>query len=567
MKPWLPLLIALCGNLSAAPVFLENFDRTPEGWSWSDHFRWEAQGGMEDSGVLTAVRESAEKPLFASKKITLEHNVIYRLTIHYRTEMKPTPKYKVQEIFSLRFFRNGAPADGVFSMRTEPGSRLEWDSFTSEFSLPGESDDEVLLTLLLRTGREGQIWYDNIVLEEVRRIPAPELRGEAYLTHGGIGCATVNFVTSSPMTAAVDYRIAGEEKWHRRFNLLGGQARIDQSVQSIRLTELRPGVRYEYRVVLKPIPETQAEFYSPVRSFLSVPKEECSFSVFYTSDTQTSNKNRKHVLQNFIKFFQADQADLIVHGGDIDSLFDKPSEDIFLDSFIHVLNRGPQSCFFVPVRGNHEYRGSCSADFFKYLSGGENRSYYAFTYGQAFFIVLDTGETTGRIPHLKNYCRNYGGQQLIAEQRKFLQKTVKSEAFKNAKFRVVLAHAPLINNHFMTRTIDGIAKGILYGTENPPKIHLWLAGHTHYYSRPSADGGQMGFPDSKKLDLVQDLPFVTVVNDGPGGGGPDFTGMKLDFSEDAITIYSFDDSGRLFDNFAIDLQGNIKEIKSELVKK
>lgn len=566
MKKWLLLLTVLCGQLFAAPVFMEDFNRVPDGWKLSKHFRWEAQGGIENSGVLTAIRESAKEPLFAIRKIKLEHNVIYRLTVHYRTEMKPTPKYKVQEIFAIRFFKKGAPASGVFSMRNEPGSRREWGTFTSEFSLPGDSDDIVQLSLLLRSGREGQIWYDNIVIEEVRRLQKPELRGEAFLTHGDIGCATVNFITASPMVAAVDYRIAGRGEWLRRFNLLGGQARNDQTMQSIKLTNLRPGVRYEYRVVMMPVPETQAEFYSSVKSFVSFPRGKSNFSVFYTSDTQTSGENRKRVLRNFIRHFNVDKVDLIVHGGDIDSLFDEPSEDVFMDSFINVLNSGSQSKFFVAVRGNHEYRGSCSAEFFKYLTGGGDKSYYAFTYGQVFFIVLDTGETTGRIAHLKNYCRNYE-QQLIVEQRRFLQETVNSDAFKKAKFRVVLAHAPLERGQFMTKNIDGIAKGILYGTDSPAKIHLWLAGHTHIYCRPSSDGRLMVFPNAQKIDLVQGLPFVTVVNDGPGCGGPDFSGMKLDFSDDAITIYSFDESGKVFDNFAIDPDGKVKEIKSELIKK
>ena len=566
MKKMLLLLTALCGSLSAQPVFEENFNREPEGWNWSGHFRWEPSGGIGDSGVLTASRDSGKEPLFAVKDIRLEHNVIYRLTIHYRTEMKPTPKYPVQEIFSLRFFKDGKPDSGVFSMRREPGSRKEWGTFSSEFSLPGESDDVVQLRLLLRTGREGRIWYDDITIEEVSRIRTPELRCEPYLTHGDVGCATVNFVTAPPIVAAVDYRPSGEKKWLRKFNLLGGQARIDQQAQAVRLDGLRPGIRYEYRIVMMPVPETQAEFYSPVRTFVSIPAEPVGFSMFYTSDTQTNDENRKRVLRNFIRFFQADKADLIVHGGDIDSLFDAPAEHIFLDSFLRVLNGGPQSPFFVAVRGNHEYRGDHSADFFKYLAGGGDRSYYAFTYGQVFFIVLDTGETNDRIPHLRQYCRNHG-EQMLADQRKFLQETVGSEAFQKAKFRVVLAHAPLEKGSFMTKSIDSIAKGILYGTDTPPRIHLYLAGHTHHYSRPAADGGQMVFPDAEKLDLVPGLPFVTVVNDGPGCGGPDFSGMKLDFSDDAITVSCFDESGRVFDRFAIDPEGRIREIESKLVKK
>ncbi len=570
MKKFLILSATVCLPLMAETVFLENFNQKPEGWKTSPNFQWLPADGRNGSGAFSASRENAKTPLFAVKKISLDHNTKYRFTIHYRTEMKPTPKYTVQEIFALRFFRNGKPATGVFSARSEQGSRKDWGTFSADFSVPNDCDKTVQIGLLLRTGRVGQIWYDDIEIKKLATVPAPKTAGEPYLTHPDIGRVTVNFIADQPMAAAVDYRESGTQKWMRVYDLLGGQARNDKKEHHILLTGLKPGQKYEYRTVLLPVPELQMEFYSNIKNFISVPDKVADFTLFYTSDTQTSILNRISVLRDFIKNCQARQIPLIVHGGDITSYYDKATPAVFLDSFVNVFTeKNSFSPYFVTVRGNHEYRGIASGDYFKYLGGGTEKSYYSFSYGHACFIVLDVGETTSRIPHLLHYARNYEGK-MLEEQREFLKKVVASKEFQKAKFKIVLAHAPYIKEEkHMMRSIDKIAKGILYDTATPAKIHLWLAGHTHSYSRPIGlkSKKQKVFSNAKPVTYGTDLPFVSLINDGPGCGGPDFSAIKLDFSANSILVSAMDRTGKVFDSFSISTDGSIQEISSTLIEK
>ena len=570
MKKFLILSAAVCLPLMAETVFLENFNQKPEGWETSPNFQWLPAGGRNGSGAFSASRENAKTPLSAMKKISLDHNTKYRFTIHYRTEMKPSPGYNVQEIFALKFFKNGKPATGLFSARREPGSRKDWGSFTIDFSLPGDSDKTVQIGLLLRTGRIGQIWYDDIKIEKLATVQKPDTLGEPYLTHPDVGRITVNFVTVKPMAAAVDYRPAGTKNWKRVYDLLGGQARNDKNEHHITLTGLVPNQKYEYRTVLLPIPELQMEFYSDVKHFVSVSDKPTDFSVFYTSDTQTAMKTRIDLLRDFRKNCKLDQVPLIIHGGDITSYYDKSSREIFLDTFVNVFTeKNSFSPMFTAVRGNHEYRGLESGNFFRYLSGGTDKSYFAFTYGHVYFIVLDVGETTPRIAHLLHYARNYE-IQMLDEQRIFLKQAVASKEFQNAEFRIVIAHAPYIKEEKnMMRSIDRIAKGILFDTENPAKIHLWLAGHTHAYSRPTAlnSSKQKVFANAKPVNYGANLPFVTLINDGPGCGGPDFSAIRLDFTKGKITVKAMERAGKVFDSFSISADGSIQEISSTLVEK
>ena len=135
MKKIVILLAAVCSQLMAETVFEENFNLKPEGWKTSPSMQWLPTAGKNGSGAFSATRDDAKTLISAIKLIPLEHNTKYRFTIHYRTEMKPTPKYTVQEIFALRFFKNGKPAAGIFSPRKEPGSKKDWATFSVDFSV------------------------------------------------------------------------------------------------------------------------------------------------------------------------------------------------------------------------------------------------------------------------------------------------------------------------------------------------------------------------------------------------------------------------------------------------
>ena len=80
---------------------------------------------------------------------------------------------------------------------------------------------------------------------------------------------------------------------------------------------------------------------------------------------------------------------------------------------------------------------------------------------------------------------------------------------------------------------------------------------------------QMKFADGTWNAYAEVLPFAVCVNDGPGkaNGGPEFSGIKLDFADNGITVTGVYPDGREFDKFLILPDGSIKEVSTTLVKK
>ena len=397
----------------------------------------------------------------------------------------------------------------------------------------------------------------------------PKLPHPPWLTHPDLGRMTVNFITPAPMVAFVDYREAGSRaEWSRAASLYGGQVRNDLSEHAIVLKNLKEDTCYEYRVVLSPEPWSGKEFYSPHQIFRSFGKQAQRFKAFYTSDTQISPAKRVKLLSDFIRNCGAVDADLFIHGGDVDNAFDV-AEPLMIGSFTDVVgNKNSISIPLVVVRGNHEYRGDASCSFLRYFGGTESRSYYGFRKGNTCFVVLDTGEDKPRVANNRLYVRTYD-TALMKEQRAWLTKFVKSDTFQKAKFRIVLAHSPGWGEKYMNDSVKTITDGIFTGDAPSEKIHLWLCGHTHRYARTRQpfSNEQRVFAKQHALPFPSNIPFIYLVNDGPGGGGggPDFSAVTLSIDENAIEIKSMMRDGKIFDHFAIFPDGAVREYGTELI--
>ncbi|WP_176012381.1 metallophosphoesterase [Victivallis sp. Marseille-Q1083] len=425
------------------------------------------------------------------------------------------------------------------------------------------------IAIYLLSGWQGGGWC--VALDSFEPTPElqerfqPEVTHQPWITHAGIGTVTVNFPTANPIVAFVDYREKGTQEWQRAYELLGGQARDDRAEHTIPLNGLKDDTVYEYRPVLVPQPFTGRECPGPVHTFRTFSPAKKNFKVFFTSDTQMPPDRRVALLEDFLKNCGAATADLFVHGGDVDNIFDV-SEPLFLDSFVDVLTADREmSQPLVALRGNHEYRGDRSGDYFGYFGGPDHRSYYAFRHGNTCFIVLDSGEDKPRWATMRWYARTYDAP-LMAEQRAWLEKVVGSELFQEATFRVVLAHSPGYGESYMAKSIETIADGILTGDAPAHRIHLWLCGHTHRYSRSTGNGNsQRVFDRGAVLPYPETLPYVVLVNDGPGGGaGPDFSAVLLEFNDDRIEIRSMERDGKVFDHFSIRPDGSVTEHETSL---
>ena len=424
------------------------------------------------------------------------------------------------------------------------------------------------IVLLVHSGSAGWGGAMGLMADPAERekIDKLQLAFAPYLTHATSGSVIVNFISDKPAVAFVDYRVKGESTWNQAFDLLGGQVRIDETKHTVKLTGLKSDTVYEFRMGMKAKAHSAVEHHSAIytfRSFTAAPKD---FTVFYTSDTQFKLPERIQLLQDYIKNCNAGDADLFIHGGDVyHDYFD--AKGVYLDSFLNVLTAGRTHCQPVIVtRGNHEYRGNESSDYFRYFGGRNNRSYGMFRQGNVCFIVLDTGEDKPRRPLDSWYARNFD-MELMKEQREWLENAVKSPDFQTAQFRVVFSHSPG-DEQYMGDAVKVMTEGLFTGSSPTHKIHFWVSAHTHRYTRTVAADGKAVRAVSNKV-MVRESPAygicAALVNDGPGGAdGCDASAVKISCRANELEVQSMTRDGKVFDHFSILPDGSIKEHHSEL---
>lgn len=198
------------------PVLVESFDNPLDGWDLSDHFRVEKSEGTNGSAALCYTRNDPAAETRAYKMFIVDPGITYRLSMDYRSELKVDPRRDIMEIFAVRYLKNGKPVTGSFHMIPKRQNTPEWEKMSMVFQ-PDKGMTEAMLDLLMRTGRTGKIWYDNIVIEPLERTA-----GFIYLTEpkklsldpeGRIAYkVTLNDLKSSAESLAVLVNVNGREK-------------------------------------------------------------------------------------------------------------------------------------------------------------------------------------------------------------------------------------------------------------------------------------------------------------------------------------------------------------------
>ena len=171
-------------GVSTGPVFFEDFNSGMKDWSRYDpttpetnpddpaiRFVWCAREGMMGSGCVMGERKQANEDVEIQRSVELKHGILYRLRVHYRSEMVPDPDRKGQEIFGVRFrdSQTGRLSHGSYMARRED-SRPGWTEWVHHFRVPEGYDAKVVIGLLIRSERIGKVWFDDIVIEEAESL-------------------------------------------------------------------------------------------------------------------------------------------------------------------------------------------------------------------------------------------------------------------------------------------------------------------------------------------------------------------------------------------------------------
>jgi predicted phosphodiesterase len=143
---------------------------------------------------------------------------------------------------------------------------------------------------------------------------------------------------------------------------------------------------------------------------------------------------------------------------------------------------------FYYVRGNHETRGFAARDLKNYFDFKEDRFYYSFDNGPVHFVVLDCGEDKPDNNMYYYGLADYDRYRL--EELEWLKKEVKSDAFRNAKHRIVIVHMPIIKEEKQGHGLKFLSDNfgpVLQGAG----VDLMMSGHTHRNS--FYETGKSGF--------------------------------------------------------------------------
>ena len=382
------------------------------------------------------------------------------------------------------------------------------------------------------------------------------LRDGPWLTNVDMTTATIGWRSSMPIPGGIIYREKGESEYREFLVHRNGQTLSDNVAQIVDLTVLAPDTEYEYKLACLDTATGTMRYHGDYsfRTF-SASKKECRAVIL--SDTHSNFRFEEKALE----FTNARaSADFVAIIGDAvwEGLF-LPNGDDLMENLVNpVIRSCGHAMPLVAMRGNHEWKGPRAADWNIWMSAQKGRCYRAFTDGPCFFICLDSGP-------IADIPRNRYFREIFEEQRDWIcNEIIPSKAYRNAKFRIVMAHFSTFGYPGDDVFRGPFAETVLapFSTTDPDKrIHLLISGHTHGYTRVDADSKifyampDYDTPNRKPMLAGKPVPFPTVINDGPVCGPMEYSGLTFYANEKELVLAAFDQDMRVFDSFSVDRNG------------
>lgn len=301
-----------------------------------------------------------------------------------------------------------------------------------------------------------------------------------YLQSLSENSVTITWVTDFPSVSWVQWG-SDSSLSNQSFDIDKGRVVAVKRVHRIKLTGLEKGKKYYYRAISKRI--TVFKAYD-VRYAKTVAGDVYSFTTPDNADSRVSavflndNHHNLDMLKRLMPL-AGDDFDFAIYGGDMINYIENFDRlHALLDTSSEIFAAGKP---IVYARGNHEARGGLQHNLPDYIHLPNGEYYYAFTYGGVRFIILDSGEDK------PDDNREYYSLARFSEYRdiqaKWIKEEINSSDFRNANFRVVIAHIP----YFGINSDKPTAFGSLDCREKwaplfNNKIDMMLSGHTHRYN-------------------------------------------------------------------------------------
>lgn len=356
-----------------------------------------------------------------------------------------------------------------------------------------------------------------------------------YLVEPGDNCMTIIWFTNKPCLSWVEY--CGDNNFGV-FPQWGGYPEIAKGstnglidanslMHSIRITNLKAGTKYKYRIISKEI--LQYDPYEVIYGDSTV-DEIYDFETLSTQKTNfsfgavTDMHERAAVLDTLLRHSPLDSMDMVFYTGDMLNWIG--SEERIFNGLIDVsVDHFAKTTPLILTRGNHETRGPNARDLFPYFPHSSGKFYFSFSQGEVRFIVLDCGEDKPDTHPV--YAGLVDFDQYRTEQAEWLKNEFDRDEFKNAPYKIVLFHVP----PYTGRGHGGKDLTEKWGPIlNEANIDLVISGHTHRFERIAPREEMNQFPI---LILGKDMM------------------LKTDVSSEQLYLSIKDTKGKVVDEFKI----------------
>lgn len=239
------------------------------------------------------------------------------------------------------------------------------------------------------------------------------------------------------------------------------------TIHQVKLEGLKANTRYSYQV-------RSGGVTSQVHHFYTAPPEGGSFRFNAWGDNQGGE-----TFPELVADMTADQPHILLGLGDhtSDGQVDELWKTQYLDIVRALLHEVPIFAAF----GNHGYNGHLYYDLMAYEGISVSpkwESVYSYTYGNTFFLVIDTNGLFFPIGDVDSEWSAWIKQQMV------------SEAAKKATWRIAYAHEPGLVEGSQVESCEvsgyttnkAVTAWLLPALEEAG-FHLYMAGHIHWYER------------------------------------------------------------------------------------
>lgn len=353
--------------------------------------------------------------------------------------------------------------------------------------------------------------------------PHPVCDVHTVITHGPYvsaptdTSATIVWMTDLPAHGEVVYG-QGEHLDMKAVPAHDGMLPVG-TLHSVRLTGLRPGRRYSYKIVSTAVlnltaywPTTGLETESDTYHFETFDgrKERVSFALI--TDTHGSVPR----IEALMRQVDWSRTDLLIHSGDAFDAVTSESQvwEKWLDPL--VASGLGHSRPLVFARGNHDTRGPFARHLEDYVPNEDRRFYFTRDIGPVHLMVIDTGEDKA------DSTQVYAGLNRMEEYREqelawFEHHLRTSRTLDRAPFRILVMHQP----DWGWLGGGSSERDAWTAAANRAKVDLLIAGHMHRYSLTPAGGPEgntypvlvVGQGQLAKVDVSRDEIQVKVVDE------------------------------------------------------